>query len=90
MANIKYVEEGDVTVTCRDGRVEKGTHVVSTLPLSVLTDGVRGTKNTMPCLPYPCLNPFTTVPTTVLRTIYVEFSVGSFSEHIFGSAITRN
>ena len=28
-------------MTCKDGRVEKGTHVVSTLPLSVLRDGVR-------------------------------------------------
>lgn len=29
-----------MTVTCRDGREERGTHVVSALPLSVLQDGV--------------------------------------------------
>ncbi|CAM9185090.1 unnamed protein product, partial [Laminaria digitata] len=39
VAKINYAEEGGVTVTCRDGRLEKGTHVVSTLPLSVLRDG---------------------------------------------------
>ncbi|CAM9352490.1 unnamed protein product [Scytosiphon promiscuus] len=39
VAKVDYTTEGLVTVTCRDGRIERGTHVVSALPLSVLQDG---------------------------------------------------
>lgn len=39
MEKVEYSRAGRVSVTCRDGRVEDGTHVVSTLPLSVLQDG---------------------------------------------------
>lgn len=40
VAKVDYTTEGLVTVTSRDGRIERGTHVVSALPLSVLQDGV--------------------------------------------------
>ncbi|CAM9593648.1 unnamed protein product, partial [Hapterophycus canaliculatus] len=39
VAKVDCTTEGLVTVTCRDGRLERGTHVVSALPLSVLQDG---------------------------------------------------
>lgn len=39
-AKVDHSAPGRVTVTCRDGRKEQGTHVVCTLPLSVLQDGV--------------------------------------------------
>lgn len=37
---VEYGVPGRVVVTCGDGREEEGTHVVSTLPLSVMQDGV--------------------------------------------------
>eukprot|EP00752_Nemacystus_decipiens_P010662 g9494.t1 len=39
VASVDYKTAGRVTVTCKDGRTEQGTHVVSALPLSVLQDG---------------------------------------------------
>ncbi|CAM9469712.1 unnamed protein product [Pylaiella littoralis] len=39
VASVDYSTAGLVTVTCRDGRIERGTQVVSALPLSVLQDG---------------------------------------------------
>ncbi|CAM9102885.1 unnamed protein product [Ectocarpus fasciculatus] len=39
VSKVECTASGLTTVTCRDGRVEQGTHVVSALPLSVLQDG---------------------------------------------------
>ncbi|CAM9175386.1 unnamed protein product [Sphacelaria rigidula] len=38
-AKVDYGTPGRVLVTCEDGRTEQGTHLVSTLPLSVMQDG---------------------------------------------------
>lgn len=40
MSKVEFTASGLATVTCRNGRIEQGTHVVSALPLSVLQDGV--------------------------------------------------
>ncbi|CAM9146604.1 unnamed protein product [Ectocarpus sp. 12 AP-2014] len=39
VSKVEFTASGLATVTCRDGRIEQGTHVVSALPLSVLQDG---------------------------------------------------
>ncbi|CAM9221628.1 unnamed protein product [Ectocarpus sp. 4 AP-2014] len=39
VSKVEFTASGLATVTCRDGRIEQGTLVVSALPLSVLQDG---------------------------------------------------